>query len=96
LAFRALLNHPSQPLRDRDDKDPRDGLMHHLDLARGEERELVVNRDRVYELDGEDSRAPAAVAAFRIGPEHDLDHDTLAHLRDEGLVATVDLGDDER
>jgi hypothetical protein len=31
-------------------------------------------------------------------PEHDLDmdHDTLDHLRDEGLVETVDLGDDER
>ena len=82
--------------RDRDDYEPHDGLMNDLDLPRGEDRELVVSRDRVYELDGEDSRAPAAVAAFRIGPEHDLDHDTLAHLRDEGLVATVDLGDDER
>ena len=84
--------------RDRDDCDPRDGLMHDLDLPRGEERELVVDRDRVYELDGEDSRTLAAVGAFRVVPEHDLDidHDTLAHLRDEGLVETVDLGDDER
>lgn len=33
-----------------------------------------------------------------ITAEHDLDidHDTLDHLRDEGLVDTVDLGDDER
>lgn len=30
--------------RDRDDRDPRDGLMHGLDLPRGEERELVVDR----------------------------------------------------
>ena len=82
--------------RDRDDHDPRDGLMHDLDLPRGEERELVVDRDRVYELDGEDSRTLAAVGAFRIVPERDIDHDTLAHLRDEGLVETVDLGDDER
>ena len=37
--------------RDRDvNHDPRDGLMHDLDLPRGEERELVVDRDRVYEL----------------------------------------------
>ena len=84
--------------RDRDDYEPRDGLVHDLDLPRGEERELVVNRDRVYELDGEDSRTLAAVGAFRVVPEHDfdIDHDTLAHLRDEGLVETVDLGDDER
>jgi hypothetical protein len=34
--------------------DPRDALMHDLDLPRGEERELVVDRDRVYELNGED------------------------------------------
>jgi hypothetical protein len=43
--------------RDRDD-DPREGLMHDLDLPRCEERELVAVRDRVYELDGEDSRTP--------------------------------------
>ena len=72
--------------------------MNDLDLPRGEERELVVDRDRMYELDDEDSRTLAAVGAFRVVPEHDLDidHDTLAHLRDEGLVETVDLGDDER
>ncbi len=84
--------------RDRDDHDPRDGLMHDLDLPRGEERELVVDRDRAYELNGEDSRTLAAVGAFRVVPEQDLDidHETLDHLRDEGLVDVVDLGDDER
>jgi hypothetical protein len=83
--------------RDRDD-DPREGLMRDLDLPRGEERELVVVRDRLYELDGEDSRMLAAVGAFRVVPEHDLDidHDTLEHLRDEGLVERLDLGDDGR
>ena len=72
--------------------------MHDLDLPRGEERELVVDRDRVYELKGEDTRALAAVGTFRVVPEEDLDtnHETLRHLRDEGLVATVDLGGDER
>jgi len=83
--------------RDRDD-DPRESLMRDLDLPRGEERELVAVRDRVYELNGEDSRTLAALGAFRIVPEQDLDidHDTLEHLRDEGLIETVDLGDDER
>jgi hypothetical protein len=72
--------------------------MRDLDLPRGEERELVVDRNRVYELDGEDSRTLAAVGAFRVVPEHDLDidHATLEHLHDEGLVEIVDLGDDER
>jgi hypothetical protein len=84
--------------RDRDEHEPRDGLIHDVDLPRGDERELVVDRDRVYELNGEDSRTLAAVGTFRIVPEQDLDidHDTLGHLRDEGLVETIDLGDDER
>jgi len=58
----------------------RDGLMRDLDLPRAHERELVIDRDRVYELDGEDSRTLAAVGAFRVVPEHDLDlpHDILA------------------
>jgi hypothetical protein len=60
--------------RDRDD-DPREGLMRDLDLPRGEEREMVVHRDRVYELDGDDSRTLAAVGAFRVVPEHELDID---------------------
>lgn len=84
--------------RDRDDRDPPDSLMQDLDLPRGEERELVVDRERVFELNGDDSRALAAVGAFRVVPEHDLDtgHNTVRHLRDEGLVETVDLGADER
>jgi hypothetical protein len=83
--------------RDRDD-DAREGLMRDLDLPRGEERELVALRDRVYELDGEDSRTLAAVGTFRVVPEHDLDidHETIERLHDEGLVEAVDLGDDER
>ena len=82
--------------RDRDEHDPRDGLMRDLDLPRGDERELVVDRDRVYELDGEDSQTLAVVGAFRVVPEHDLEvpRDTLENLRDQGLVETVDLGED--
>ena len=84
--------------RDREDPDPRDALMRNLDLPRGDERELVVDRARVYELDGEDSRTLAAVGAFRIVPEHDLEvpHDTLENLHDQRLVELVDLGDGDR
>ena len=86
--------------RDRADHDPLDGLMRDLDLPRGEERELVVDRDRVHELNGEDSRALATVGAFRVVPERDVksdhndapDRDTLDHLRDEGLMRTVAFG----
>jgi hypothetical protein len=69
-----------------------------LDLPRGEERELVVDRDRVYELNGDDSRTLAAVGSFRVVPEQELEIDagTVHHLRDEGLVEAVDLGDDGR
>jgi hypothetical protein len=72
--------------------------MRDLDLPRTDERELVVDRDRVYELDGEDSRTLAAVGAFRVVPEHDLDlpHDTRDNLHDQRLVELVDLGDGER
>jgi hypothetical protein len=84
--------------RDRDERDPRDALMRDLDLPRSDARELVVDRDRVYELDGEDSRTLAAVGVFRVVPEHDLDlpHDTLDTLHDQRLVETVELGDGER
>ena len=84
--------------RDRDEHDPRDVLMRDLDLPLGDERELVVDRDRVYELDGEDSRTLAAVGAFRVVPEHDLDlpHEILENLHDQRLVEAVDLGDGER
>lgn len=84
--------------RDRPDHDLRDGLMHDLDLPRGEARELVIDRDHMYELNGEDSRTLAAVGAFRVVPEQDLDidHNTLGHLRAEGLVEAVNLGGDER
>ena len=84
--------------RDRADHDPRNALMYDLDLPRGEEHELVVDRDRVYELNGEDSRTLAAVGTFRVVPKQELEIDagTVHHLRDEGLVETVDFGDDER
>ena len=49
-------------------------------------RELVIDRDRVYELNGEDSRTLAALGAFRVVPERDLgsDRDDL-HRRLRGF-----------
>jgi hypothetical protein len=85
--------------RDRADHDPRDALMHDLDLPRGEARELVIDRERTYELNGDDSRALAVVGAFRLVPERELgidrddapDRDTIDHLPDEGLIRTIAL-----
>ncbi|MBP7778218.1 MAG: hypothetical protein KA371_13920 [Acidobacteria bacterium] len=87
--------------RERSD-DPRNALLHDLDLPHGREREVVLDRDRVYELNGDDSRTLATVGAFRVVPERDLAEprdasrdweDTLAHLHEHGLVHTVALGD---
>ena len=49
---------------DRTGHDPRDGLMRDLDLPRGDARELVVDRDRVYALNGEDSRTLGAECPY--------------------------------
>ena len=65
----------------------------------------MLERDRVYELNGEECRTLATVGAFRVVPERDLADrrdepsgwdETLAHLQDLGLVHTVALGDHEQ
>jgi len=90
--------------RERAD-DPRDALLNDLDLPRGLERELVLDRDRVCELNGEDSRMLAAVGAFRVIPERDLDsrddgldsrNDSLEHLVEKGLLRTISLDGHDR
>jgi hypothetical protein len=96
--------------RDRDadprDRDPRDVFLYALDLPRGDERELVIDGDARYELNGEDARWLATVGAFRVVPERDVletretDADArefdLEYLRDEGLIRFVALDGDER
>ena len=65
--------------RDRsEDRDPRDVFTRDLDLPRGPERRPVRERDRVYEIDGTESRMLGTIGAFRVVSESDL-HD----LRDE-------------
>jgi hypothetical protein len=90
-------------VRDRDPEDPRDVLLEHLNLPRGLEREIVWDHDRTYELNGEDSRNLATVGVFRVVAEGDLRDDELdprsnsvEHLRDEGLVASIPLDERDR
>ena len=74
--------------RSRADHDPRDGLMHDLDLPGGDARELVVDRDRVYELNGEDGRVLAAVEAWWL--EQDFLPDETALM--EKLKTVIESG----
>jgi hypothetical protein len=61
-----------------DERDPRDVFTRDIDLPRGRERRPVRDRDRVYEIDGTESRMLATIGAFRVVSETDL-HD----LRDD-------------
>jgi DNA-binding MarR family transcriptional regulator len=96
--------------RDQDSRepghDPRDVFLDGLELPRGLEREVVLDRDSRYEINGEESRTLAAAGAFRVVSERDLrdprdvssearDH-SLRHLKDAGLVKTVSLDGRER
>jgi hypothetical protein len=86
----------------RDERDPRDVFTKDLDLPRGRERRPVRERDRVYEINGAESRMLATVGAFRVVAESDLHggrEDTrkgLRHLEREGLVRTSPLSTDDR
>jgi hypothetical protein len=117
---RAADRQPEGDTRDRDDgrdrglehdprghaHDPRDGFVDGLELPRGLEREVVLDRDHRYEINGDESRALAATGAFRVVSERDLRgprdtssdarDDHLRHLQDEGLIPTVSLNGRER
>jgi hypothetical protein len=90
---------------DRDqsgERDPRDVFTRDLDLPRGRERRPVRERDRVYEIDGNEGRMLATVGAFRVVAESDL-HDgredtrkAQRHLEREGLLQTSPLSSDDR
>jgi hypothetical protein len=57
-----------------EERDLRDVFTKDLDLPRGRERQPVRERERVYELDGTESRMLGTVGAFRVVAESDL-HD---------------------
>jgi hypothetical protein len=67
-------------------------------LPLGCEREWVLDRDRLYEIDGAESRVLANVRAFRVVSERDLENQrdyasdaqaTLKQLRDEELARSA-------
>jgi hypothetical protein len=90
--------------RERDQIDPRDVFMQHVDLPRGTDREHVHGHDHDYTLRGSEARTLTTVGAFRVVPANDLrdkfDHSLdprngeLWHLRESGLVNTVRLDRD--
>ena len=81
--------------------DPRDVFLHDVDLPLDRDREYVLDRDQIDELNGDESHTLATVGAFRVVPERDLlDGDdaqrvsnSLDHLREQGLIETVPIGD---
>jgi hypothetical protein len=82
-----------------------DALTRDLDLPRGPRRHAVRERDRVYEIDGAESRILGTVGAFRVVSESDLrdlrddagnSRKSVRHLEDEGLVRTHPLSSDDR
>lgn len=88
-----------------DERSPRDVLIKDLDLPRGPERRPVGERERVYEIDGTESRMLGTIGAFRVVAESDL-HDlrddsnsprrSVRHLEDEGLIRRGPLSSDDR
>lgn len=91
-----------------DDRDPRDTFLRDVDLPRGAERERVRDRDRAYDLNGDESRLLATVGAFRVVQVEDLRHAAerdaadrkdaagLRHLERSGLVETIRLDTRDR
>jgi hypothetical protein len=89
--------------RDRDhERDSRDVFTKDLDLPCGRERRPVRERDRVYEINGAESRMLGTVGAFRVVSESDLldgredSRKAQRHLEREGLLRTSPLSSDDR
>ena len=88
--------------RDPKDHDPREPFVESLELPRYPERELVQDeRENLYELNRDDSLMLSTIGAFRVIDERELldFHDaerSLDHLRDEGLIQSVQIGAGER
>ncbi len=87
------------------DEHPRDVFARDLNLPRGRDREQVRDRERVYTIDGDESRALATIGAFRVVAESDLHNirddpqnsrRSLKHLEKEGLIRTSPLSSDDR
>jgi hypothetical protein len=89
-----------------DNRDPRDTFLRNVEMPRGADRERVRDRDRAYDLNGDESRLLPTVGAFRVVQVGDLRHAMerdgddrkvetgRRHLGKDGLVETIRL--DER
>jgi hypothetical protein len=103
---RSLGGRSSTSDRDRNvERDRPDVFTRDLDLPRGSERRPVRERDRVYEINGTESRMLGTIGAFRVVSEtdlHDLRDDSdnsrrsARHLEREGLIRTSPLSSDDR
>jgi hypothetical protein len=85
-----------------EEHDPRDVFSKDLDLPRGHERRPVQERDRMYEINGTETRMLVTIGAFRVVSESDL-HDgrddtrrAQRHLEQQGLLRTSPLSSDDR
>jgi len=92
------------------EREPQHVFTKDLVLPDGRERRPVVARDRVYEINGAESRTLATVGAFRVvaasdlndsrderpGSRETLKRETLKHLEREGLIRTAPLNSDDR
>ena len=85
-----------------DERERREVFTKDLHLPCGRERRPVRDRDRVYEIDGTESRILGTVGAFRVVCESDL-HDgrgdtrrAQRHLDQEGLLRTSPLSSADR
>ena len=103
---RSLGSHGGNNERDRnEDRERRDVFTRGLDLPRGRERRLVRERDRVYEINGTESRMLGSIGAFRVVSESDLydlrnessnPRRSVRHLESEGLIRRSPLSADDR
>ncbi len=103
---RSLRSRGGASERDRnEEREPRDVFRKDLDLPDGRERRPVRDRDRIYEIDGSESRMLGTIGAFRVVSEsdlHDLREDSndarrsVRHLEEEGLIRTSPLSSEDR
>lgn len=92
----------------RDDDGRSSAFGRHVDLPRGPDRELVRDRTRSYELNGQESEALATIGAFRVVHADDLSdvfdrergvrsaRQGLRHLQEAGLLERVPLESRDR
>lgn len=90
---------------ERRDREARDPFTRDLDLPDGRERKPARERDRVYDIDGSETRMLATVGSFRVVAERDLNalrddarkpHRSVRHLEESGLIRRSPLDANDR